>query len=233
MKASRRYITLIELMIVLAIIGAVAGIIGINVNKAMKQQRFQVEVSAIVKQLRLAQNLMLILNEDVKIKFNQRSPQPYWMELQCPINNGWQKELLRKPHPLKEIVDIQLATRTHQKEKFKGEGFEIDFLSGGACMTEGLLQISSTLGEIRYIHLRGSPYPITAVETKENTLHALREAENFNRQLAFDMVQEIMPKWQQNKMQQSRMQPKVNTAPRAASPNSPPQSNAIPKHDAK
>ena len=65
--------TLLEIMIVIAVIAIATGVIGLGVNKAVVNQQFQTELSILVDELRLAQNLMLILGTDVHLKFKQIS----------------------------------------------------------------------------------------------------------------------------------------------------------------
>jgi len=159
----RRYLTFIELMIVMAIIGSAAGLIGMNINKAMQQQRFNTEVSFVVEQLRLAQNLMLIVNEDATVELDKLSNNYFLhMKLQCPLKNGWDKELV-KGRELRSIKEISFTSRLPDPAKTKSV-LAFEFFSGGAVMTEGVLKLTSKEGMIQYICLSGRPAPIQASE---------------------------------------------------------------------
>jgi|GEM_PF-1636084 len=197
LKKRLRYFTLLELMIALAIIGSVAGIIGINANKAMRQQRFRTEASSIVQQLRLAQNLMLILNQDVKIAFrknNKSGNLEHAMTFQCPLDSPWEKELLRTHAPLKEIIQISFTYRDSGAAKTSAKDFELKFLSGGAVMSEGIVELLSRGGEKRYIHLLGAPHPIQATETDTKETLAWRGRQHHLQEMAMDIVKEIHAK---------------------------------------
>jgi prepilin-type N-terminal cleavage/methylation domain-containing protein len=194
-NACRRcYFTLLELMIALAVIGSVAGIIGINANKAMRQQRFRAEVSTVVQQLRLAQNLMLVLNQDVKIHFAKDArtgAYTHKMSLQCPLESPWEKELLRTPAPLREIVDIKFSPSGKGSANKGPNDFELLFLSGGAVMSQGVIELDSRGGEKRTIFLQGAPHPIVAEDKSSSADSTWSQHMHAQQQLAMDTVQEI------------------------------------------
>jgi type II secretory pathway pseudopilin PulG len=163
----RRYLTLIEMIVVMTIISFVAGVVGINVSKAMQEQRFRTEVALVLDKLRLAQNLMLILNEDVKVQFKSLDQGvQYNLSFQCPLNKGWDKELSRQTQPLTAIRKASF------REFGKGtslKDFSLNFLSGGMVMSRGVLTLSTGNGysykDKRYICLHGYPRPMTAVSS--------------------------------------------------------------------
>ena len=71
MNFKRRYITFVEMMIVLTVMILTLGLIGLNINRLVVEQRFKSEAALVVDQLRLAQDLMLILNTDAIVKFRK------------------------------------------------------------------------------------------------------------------------------------------------------------------
>lgn len=164
----RRYITLFEMMIVLTIVASIAGAVGIRVHKAIFEQQFRSEVSLIVDKLRLAQSLMLILDQDVRVKFIERPNQrgiDYWIEFQCPLSKGWQKELERKPKNLTAVRSVNISPSDNRHNE--GE-LELKFLSGGSVMTQGVLRLASAEQSgsgifERFVCLKGYPHPIFAV----------------------------------------------------------------------
>jgi len=194
----RYYLTFMELMIALAIIGSIAGIIGINISKAVRQQRFRTEVALVVDQLRLAQNLMLILNEDVHVKFTQdksRGVYSYELELQCALNKGWGKELTRKPRELRAIHELSFVEEgTSALSQRLQETLKFDFLSGGVVMSHGVLRLADTLGEERYIFLAGRPAPIAATGHAPNVFSLENAQQGRDNQLPLSTVQEVLGK---------------------------------------
>lgn len=210
----RRYVTLIETVIALAILGLVATVIGINVSKAMQDQRFRTEVALVVDQLRLAQNLMIILNEDVKVHFKEESGQiHYGLSFQCPKKTGWDKELTRKPQPLKAIRTV--AFNGTGEEKGPGS-LTLNFLSSGMVMSSGTLTLSTAKGteskDMRYVNLPGYPHPITA-EAHEDKKRQSQAAKNDD-QLTQFIMPDIISKFQaQSKSPQTPPRDQTKTEP--------------------
>ncbi|MBA3237016.1 MAG: type II secretion system protein [Parachlamydiaceae bacterium] len=197
----RRYVTLIETMIALAILGLVASVIGINVSKAMQDQRFRTEVALVIDQLRLAQNLMLILNEDVKVHFKEVNGQIYYgLSFQCPLRSGWDKELTRKPQPLKAIRTV--AFKGVGEEKAPGS-LTLKFFSAGIVMSRGTLTLSTARGfnasETRYVNLPGYPHPIEGVTNEKSALNQQMQVTRSDEQLTQFIMPEIITKFQSNK----------------------------------
>lgn len=191
----RSFITLIELLLVIAIMLSVAGLVGINIRKAFFEQRFRSEVSAVVDTLRLAQDLMLLLNADAHVLFaDDASGQgiKYWIEVEKPLSDNWSRELMRKRPNLRAIhlveMDDKVSTIKIQDK------LDIKFLSGGLIMSQGILSLFSDDQKDRewvlksYIELPGYPKPIVSTykEIKDNS----REMDMVD-QLTRDMMNEI------------------------------------------
>lgn len=169
MLLQRRWLTFIEMIVVMAILSLVGGVIGMNITKAMREQRFRTEIAQIMDKLRLAQNLMLILNEDVKVQFIKVENGVICnLTFQCPLYKGWGRELARP----------QLLTAVRRVD-FKGMGedlgkgdFALKFLSGGMVMSQGILKLSTGKNRIysdqRFVCLPGFPSSIVAVDKKPN-----------------------------------------------------------------
>ena len=158
------YVTLIELLMVIALMIMMAGIIGVNVRKLITEQRFDTEVSLIVDELRLAQNLMLILNYDIHVKFEPAKEGKgikFWIETSKLLNDNWTKELIR-PRPLLTAI---------KRIEF-GEGaspIDIAFYSKGSSMSQGIIILSNSARPndsnalTSYICLPGFPSQIASV----------------------------------------------------------------------
>lgn len=170
----RSHFTLIELMIVLTILSVIGGVLVINVNKALFDQRFRTEVSLVVEELRLAQDLMLILGTDVHLKVaegNDSKEIIYWLEFDYPLPKQWEHVLKRKHKGLTAIHRVDFKDQLQHLET-KGQ-FDIRFMSGGAVMSRGVMMLSTSQEDdpppdalTRYICLPGYPSPLLPVVDK-------------------------------------------------------------------
>lgn len=188
-------ITLVELLIVIAIIATVSGFIAINITTAVRQQRFRSEVSRVVDEMRLAQDLMLILGVGSSMKFEVTKGGDgidYWLETALPLPQHWEA-LIKKENPtLKAIQVIQF-----QESEDEGK-LEIKFLSPETGMSKGVLRLSTSerdedLGAITsYICLPGYPSPIEYRLSDVN--HAFceqKENEDFLKTLSRHIYEQI------------------------------------------
>jgi hypothetical protein len=188
-------VTLIELLVVVALLALVGGIVSIKVGQAMQAERFATEVQLVIDKLRLAQNLMLMLNEDVKVHFKKETDSiDCRLSFECLLNKGWERELSR-PHKLTTIRQVD----------FKGDRggsapseVALEFMSGGIVMSKGVLSLSSGKGRSshnkRYVCLPGYPAPILAAKEKPD-LDCLSKSEN-NGELAQAIMTEVSSKQQ-------------------------------------
>lgn len=194
----RSHLTLIEMMIVMVIIALVGGVAAININGALKEQRFRTEVSIVLDQLRLAQDLMLILNTDVHLKFAEEKESQaitYWLEFDYPLAPHWEKELKRKHRPLQAIhrVDFKEGQQTPQT---RGQ-LDLKFLSGGSVMSQGTLILSTSSGErddgglTRYICLPGYPSPFRGASIKADDDCGVEADASFDEQMTVFTREEI------------------------------------------
>lgn len=153
----RSFFTLLELMLVIAVLSIVAGFGAINIRLAIIQQGFFSDVGLVVDQLRLAQNLMLMFNADSYVKFEGgKEGMKMWVETDAIVSKNWQRELNREPRMLTSIHSI------HFPEVEDGQVI-IRFLSGGSVMSRGMLQLSAEEKRgnlVRVICLPGYPTPI-------------------------------------------------------------------------
>lgn len=167
MKRVKRPITLIELMVVLAIIGSIAGVVGLSIKKALREQRFKNEVEEFVSALRLAQNLMVIADADIHVKVTAGADGiTYTLESERQLPAGWDKELAHASKTLKSIHHLSFNESSGGAADFK-------FFSGGAVMSQGCIALSTDDGPnslIRYIPLPGYPAPIRSGENVEEIL---------------------------------------------------------------
>jgi Tfp pilus assembly protein FimT len=173
----RLYVTLFELLLVIGILSIVAGFLAVNVTKAWREQRYRTELSLIVDQLRLAQDLMIIFKSNVYVNF-KGTPDgiEYKLVFDTPLPQNWLQEAKRPHDKLTAIQAINVVPDPkHSINAYapnEGNNEEnVYFLSGGSKMSKGYMRIStsetdSSLGSItRYICLPGYPAPIVTTVT--------------------------------------------------------------------
>lgn len=169
------FFTLVEILIVFLILSLVTAVVGINISKALEEQRFRTEVDIVLGELRLAQDLMLILKADVQVKFAQGAEGiNYSIETESQTTKNWVNSL-KRPHPkLKTIRGIS----------FKDEldlptvpgAIVIHFLSKGSVMSRGILRLSNSSdavnvpswAQVKVINLYGYPHPIVSTTPAKN-----------------------------------------------------------------
>lgn len=161
----RRHFTLIELILVMTLIALVGGVIAVNIGKAFQQQRFRSEVATVVDTLRLAQDLMLILQDDVHVIITQNEKGiTFRIETESPLAKNWDAIIRRSHKTLKAIHAVKFLDQLQRPTKM-GE-LDIKFLSGGTVMSRGVIRLSSTDDDTvtnalrSAICLRGYPHPI-------------------------------------------------------------------------
>jgi hypothetical protein len=193
-------VTLLELVIVMAILALVAGIVAISINKALIDQRFRTEVSMVVDELRLAQDLMLIFGTDVHVIFQEDSKRDginYWIELETELPKNIGREVMRKHEKLKTVRGVFFEGNVLEEVHGK---LDVGFLSGGAVMTKGIITLSTSEEEVKsagilhnYICLPGYPKPIFSTDSYElaETFCSPAFDEDFNAKLTQDTVAKI------------------------------------------
>lgn len=175
MKCLKHCFTLIELLIVLVILALGMGLTGVKIAQIYQEQRFNSEGEKILSHLMMAQDLMLILDADVKVKIepDSRSNQLLvWMEVEKPFKNqAWEKLIERK---------IRLnSIRSFDFDDHHGKELVLRFAFGK--MSKGTLTLyeedALSNGRKLSIHLSGIPGPLkrSAPEKKEDA--ALYSAE--------------------------------------------------------
>lgn len=198
MPNRRLHVTLLELLLVLSLLALLAGVIGINMRRAFFEQRFRAEVSGLVSSLRLAQDLMLILDTDIHV-FIEDDPKKglhSWIEAEKKLTDGWGRELERKRARFSAIHLVEMEDKISENSAQTNK-IDIKFLSGGAVMSKGILNAFSSRNKndetslVSSICLPGYPKPI--VSSNEECGFA-KEAD-VEEQLTQDMLNEIQPRF--------------------------------------
>jgi type II secretory pathway pseudopilin PulG len=191
----RSFVTLIELLLVLALVLIVGGIVGYNVNFALKEQRFKTEVGIVADTLGLAQDLMLILSTDVTVTFKTAESGKgldYQLELDHEVSKEWRPFIERSRRNLTAVRSVSFEDETFQGDR---SIIQIKFLSGGTAMSRGIFMLSPSTNPRtsnplnRYICLPGFPTPIKVFANKKQC-EKKQEVEQDTR-LTEQTVQEI------------------------------------------
>lgn len=156
---------MIEILVVMGIISVIGAFIGFNIRRALISQRFKSEVALVVDQMRLAQDLMLILNTDAHVKFTgEEDGLLVWLDVEDKLSKNWERIVERDPYKLKEIHSISFEDELEYPSK--EEELDIRFMSGGGMMSKGSIMLSTHENpdeegaEKRWICLRGYPHSI-------------------------------------------------------------------------
>lgn len=92
--------TLIEMLVVLFIISLGVVVTGVKIHEMYQQQRYFSESQQILSHLSLAQDLMLIMDTDVQVHFEQISGKKkklkVWLDIEKPIEERWARLVERK-----------------------------------------------------------------------------------------------------------------------------------------
>lgn len=196
----KRFVTLLELLIVITVLAMVIGVIGWNINKALREQHFKTEVDVVVDYLRLAQNLMLILNADVHVIF-KAFPKEISMGLKVDgnIDDNLLKVVTSKEKKLHNVqfVEFYDENKTHNEPN----QVDVKFISKGFVMSKGVMRLSTNeKGDVagaieRFICLPGYPKPIYSTNKKNDDPACNNQKQaDFEHRLITFTVQEIQSK---------------------------------------
>lgn len=196
LKARKRTFTLLELMIVLMILALTLGVVGINVGRAVREQRFRSEVDRVVDKLRLAQELMLIGNVGVDVVFEKvKEGVDFRLEVDGPLTKAWKAEVERPLSPLKAIHWVEFDETVPRVAAPEGR-LQLQFLSRGSVMSKGLLRLSTSerdddFGTLtRYICLSGYPRHIVSEEKAECPLDQIEDIDRALTEWTVDELKE-------------------------------------------
>ena len=135
----RACFTLLELLIVLMIIGIAAGLTAIKIKDVYAEQQYLTEIQQVANHLQMAQDLMLNMQYDIKIKFF-RNPENrifYQLIVEKPVAPRWAK-IIEKPYELKAVRRLDFNEQSTQNN----EGITLTFFSKGMAMSKGKIIFS-------------------------------------------------------------------------------------------
>lgn len=144
-RIQRRFMTLLEIMIVIAILFGLGGIVAVNLKETLVKQRFKNEVGVVVDYLRFAQNLMLVMGKDVHVYFEETPEKIVKMSLEIagkPVEEQKWIVLSKKPVFFKYI---RYAGFNDQSPMYNPNSAKIDikFMSRGFAMSKSVLILST------------------------------------------------------------------------------------------
>ncbi len=197
MKAKRRFMTFVEMMIILTIMLLSLGLIGLNIKKLITQQRFKTEVALVVDQLRLAQDLMLILNADALVNFNKdKQGFKSTIEVENILSKEWQREIDRDRPSLTTIKTLEFFDK-NSDIKTQIPPFTLNFLSGGSIISKGMIRLATVDKELEaFIFLPGYPYPLESVQSDQGMAEKFQNQSDFFDKLTFNIRRDIEEKKQ-------------------------------------
>lgn len=194
----RAYLTLFELLIVIAILFSIMGVFTFNILKAKQEQQFRFEVDQVVETLRLAQDLMLIFRSNVAVTFLQHAnnTMEYFLEIDTPLPQKWDQELERHRRRLRTLTYIQFHDLTPRDLPEGANELRIRFRSGGSVMSRGTMVLATgtdlnSPGVFkRYVCLSG--FPKSIVSTAQNPGEPCTQADDaFDQQLTQRTAEEL------------------------------------------
>lgn len=166
-KAARKqYFTLLEVLTVLLILSFGIGLTGVFVNKMYKEQRFMSETEQVLSHLGMAQDMMLILNTDVKVIFTKEEKNKTFLmriDVEKPFTSFQQK-----------VIEREITLSTIKSIKFNDKSknpLTLQFSLGD--MSQGILQLveqGKSDGRVELIVLPGYPSPVNGVMADLSTV---------------------------------------------------------------
>lgn len=192
-RIRKSFFTILEVLITISILLVVAAVTGIKLKDAYDEQRFFSEAQGIVGHLRMAQDLMLVLDTDVKFRLvidPDKDKAEYWLQTEQPIEISsfkhflFDKEGKFKRHSLSMVRSYNFEGQTQidkhtaalaaeEPERDREEGLTLLFSFGKT--SQGILKLTSASPDrrggdetayVQVVVLKGYPHPIKA--SKEN-----------------------------------------------------------------
>jgi prepilin-type N-terminal cleavage/methylation domain-containing protein len=150
-KSRRRSFSLLEMMVVLAIVALSAPLMGVGIYRGLKRERFEASVRELATQLGLAQRTMLYRDSDVMV---QLTPGPKGLVCRLIASPALGTGTPIGPDRLLPGIE-KLIWNGQQVEG----ALQLQFYSGGRLMPQGELQLVRA-SEVRRVQLAGYPHAI-------------------------------------------------------------------------
>lgn len=188
----RAYFTLIEILLSMALFALVIGAVAFNIRYIVGQQKFQNEVSVVADILNRAQQLLLIYDKPMRVKFNVvENGIDCRIESDCLLDSVWEKWVTQRSKTLTQIHSVNFKDLNHAEENAKER--TIYFFPKGGGYSKGVIELSSAKSsDIKgsynaYICLPGYPMVVKALpESPENCFN------NIDPQIGFIVKNEVI-----------------------------------------
>lgn len=186
---SRRFLTLVEMLIVITLLAIAASVIGFNSAKMIREQHFRTGTEVILDKLQMAQNIMLIFKCETQVVL-ERKPGSGGLVCKIAVN----KEL---PSGLEEAVNLSPVIpgidsfffEDEQRIRYEDK-VALPFSSMHLRIPFGTLFLFGSKELKRDIYLPGYPSPIGS-----STKNMLQETSVYESELLYPM--EIRQDWLQ------------------------------------
>lgn len=101
--------TLLEILVVMMLISIGVVVTGLKIQDIYHEQRFNSETRQVINHLSMAQDLMLIMDTDVFVRFSpdeKKESIKMWLEVEKPLDQPWRR-LVERRIPLTSIRSIE------------------------------------------------------------------------------------------------------------------------------
>lgn len=165
---SKRSFTLLEILIVLALLSLVTGVGAFNIQRLFTKQRTLNEMETFLDQLRNATELMTLCGADGEIRVAMEGGKwtSEWRP-STPLSEQAKKLIKTEKEIYNNIQDISFNDLTQ---------FTLGFYSKGFFMSEGQVKLRGN-GIERTITLRGYPSPLKLTEKAEEPGLSLEQSD--------------------------------------------------------
>ncbi|CDZ79777.1 Tfp pilus assembly protein FimT [Candidatus Rubidus massiliensis] len=192
------FFSLLEMMIAFSFLAIIASFAFVKIQEVVTKQKFNNEVYFIAERLRFAQNLMLMMNKDIKITFESLDNKQIKLTMQILGQNEepWMSKYT-KPYFIKTIRYINFPDTLRNDSH--SNSASIFFMSKGFYMSKALLYLSTGPDKPnslnRYIPLKGIPAKIEIFTNEEQAKkHSVEDnttLKNFSQQTLKEIVEKI------------------------------------------
>lgn len=199
----KRFITLFEILIVMMVLAIGTIGIGFNIYRALREQHFKTEVELVVDYLRLAQNLMLIMDADVRVVFEtSKKGSSNIIRLEVDDSSKDKDPLIKlvvdKPKELNYVHFIDFHEGKDMGLAEAGKAV-LNFYSKGSVMSRVDLRLGTNESDQdvrgalqKFICLPGYPKPIFSVNSVRDDPACDQEKQvDFEQKLTQFTLQEI------------------------------------------
>jgi prepilin-type N-terminal cleavage/methylation domain-containing protein len=202
------FFTLLEVLVVMMIIASLAVLTGVKLMSAYSEQCFLSETEQVLNHLQMAQDLMILLDTDVTLKFSLEGAVECWLEVEKPLvvrksdvkefdplaSLKW-SQLVQRHLPLYSIEWVEFKEEGSKSLEESQEGDQRNLclsFSLGRMPTGKLSLGTSRDNRIRTIHLVGFPCSIKDQEKVKQELEKFTD-ENKKRQESEILYPQLEP----------------------------------------